>query len=109
MATPGATDISFYDLSSLAWLMHRFGGITPATAPGIRQQLGRSQNGLNSLLGEALTLLFVSARHDEWHLTQAGLALGIEMSSAIEEISFVERRSYRPYDRYLPGDGAART
>jgi hypothetical protein len=89
--------------------MGRFGGMTPATAPGIRRQLGRSQDDLNRLLGDALALRFVRPRRDEWHLTAAGQALGIEMSSAIEEIGTLERRTYRPYDRYLPGDGDART
>jgi hypothetical protein len=87
--------------------MRRFGGITPDTSLGVLQQLGRSQPDLERLLAAAAALGFVQALRDEWQLTRAGEALGIQMAAAMQEIATVDRRQTRPYDGYLPGGRAS--
>lgn len=108
MATPNAPTISFHELCLLTWLMRRFGGVTPATIPGVLQQLGRSRTDLDGLLAAAAALGFVESLREEWLLTRAGAAIGIQMATAMQEIAAVDRRQTRPYDGYLPGGGRAR-
>jgi hypothetical protein len=105
---PNAPTISFHELCLLTWLMRRFGGVTPDTTPGVLQQLGRSQADLGGLLAAAAALGFVESRREEWLLTPAGEAIGIQMGTAMQEIATVDRRQTRPYDGYLPGNGRAR-
>lgn len=108
MATPNTPAISFHELCLLTWLMRRFGGITPDTIPGVLQQLGRSRTDLDGLLAAAAALGFVERLREEWLLTRAGEAIGIQMAAAMQEIATVDRRQTRPYDGYLPGGGRAR-
>ena len=104
--TDGAaeSEVSFYELSVLTWLIQRFGGVTGTTVPGFLSTLRMTTPALARLIDGAADLGFVQPSGEAWALTSAGSALAQEMDAAMQETLLAARKPYRRYFDYLPSD-----